>query len=59
MAVHVDQVTSEVISESEPTGGSAAASAPESLWETLARYRATRKQALEDAVRTRAEAYDD
>jgi len=65
MPVNVDQVTSEVVAESgaptAPSGGSGggSGSGQESPWLSLARHRDLGAQAAEDALRTRAEAYDD
>jgi hypothetical protein len=60
MPVNVDQVTSEVVAESDP-GARVPSAAPseESPWLALARHRALRRQLVEDALRIRAEAYDD
>jgi hypothetical protein len=61
MPVNVDQVTSEVVAEpgaaAAPSGGSGPGQ--ESPWLALARHQALGALSAEDALRTRAEAYDD
>ena len=60
MPVNVDQVTSEVVTESDPAATAPSATpSEESPWLALARHRGLRRQTVEDALRTRAEAYDD
>ncbi len=60
MPVNVDQVTSEVVPESESTAAASdSASSQERPWLVLAHHRALDQQVAEDALRTRAQAYDD
>jgi hypothetical protein len=57
MPIHVDEMTSEVIPESEPvwSGGSAEANS----WEALAQLRDQQARLLRDRLRTAAEGFDD
>ena len=60
MPVTVEQVTSEVVPESQPAApASDSAPGPDRPWLVLARHRALDAQVAEDARRTRAQAYDD
>ena len=55
MAVHVDEIVSEVTAESDSPAG-----APEpTQWEEQARVRAAQAQIARDRWRTAADAYDD
>ncbi len=58
MAVHVDQVTSEVIAEPEP-GAAQGAGAPAEWWEELDRFRKSKSRLMRDHQRTCAEGFDD
>lgn len=56
MAIHVEEMTSEVTTES---GTPAGADATSMKWEERARVREMQAQIARDTMRTAAEAYDD
>jgi hypothetical protein len=56
MPVHIDQMTSEVIPESEPASGGNEES---TSWEALAQLRDRQARILRDRLRTTAEGFDD
>jgi hypothetical protein len=56
MAVRVDELTSDVSVEPVPGAQQQAAQRP---WDALAQFTALRRKAFEDALRTRAEDFDD
>ena len=57
MAVRVDELTSDV--SVEPVPGVQQQRGPQRPWDALAQFTALRTKALEDALRTRAEDFDD
>lgn len=57
MAVHIDEMTSEVIAESEPSPSGEAAQATN--WERLAQLREFHARLVRDRLRTAAEGFDD
>lgn len=56
MAVAVDQLTTEVIPEPEP---SSASGSPDQTWDIVMRAREAHARLLRDRSRTAAEAFDD
>ena len=57
MAVRVDELTSDV--SVEPVPGAQQQQSGERPWDALAQFTALRRKAFEDALRTRAEDFDD
>lgn len=57
MPIHIDEMTSEVIPESEPAPGGG--SAETTNWEELAQLREQQARLLRDQLRTAAEGFDD
>lgn len=56
MAIHVDEMVSDVTAESDSP---AAGASKQSQWEELASVRSTQAQIARDRFRTAAEGYDD
>jgi hypothetical protein len=57
MPVHIDQMTSEVVPESEPASGGGYGETPS--WEEMAQLRDQQARLLRDRLRTAAEGFDD
>jgi hypothetical protein len=57
MAVHIDELTSDV--SVEPAPGAQQPQGAQRPWDALAQFAELRRKAFEDALRTRAEAFDD
>jgi hypothetical protein len=62
MSVHIDELTSEVVTEGTDRGVApqpGAGGESGTVWQEQARFRALRERALRDALRTQAEGYGD
>jgi hypothetical protein len=59
MAVHVDELTSDVSVEPVPGAQQQQQQGAQRPWDALAQFTALRTKAFEDALRTRAEDFDD
>jgi len=59
MAVHIDQVISEVVPEPEIAGSSSAGEGSTEWWDDVDHIRGSASRLTRDRLRTRAEGFDD